>query len=71
MSAKEQNGMLVVLIGNAVVRGLKRGIGEGTIMCAFIGLDASGALANAFKGDEREELTNFNCPGMLNLRGNS
>ena len=40
-------------------------------MCAFGGLDASWALANAFKGDERGELTNFNCPDMLDLRCNS
>ena len=76
VAAKEQNGMLVVLTGNAVVEGLKRRIVAGTFNCAFGGLAfkciryASGALANAFKSDERGELTNFDCPGMLDLRGN-
>ena len=71
MAAKEQSGMLVGLTGNAVVRGLERGVGEaGTFMCACGGLGASGALASAFKGGERGGLTKFSCLGMLDLRGN-
>ena len=70
VKAKKESGMLVGLTGNAVVRGLRRGMGAGTFMCACGGLSASGALMNAFKGVERGGLTKFNCPGMLNLRGN-
>ena len=44
--------------------------GAGTFMCACCGLSASGALTSVFKGSEREGLTKFNCPGMLDLRGN-
>ena len=70
MAAKEQNGMLVGLTGKAVVRGLERGMEACTFICACVGLDASGAIASAFKGGEPGGLTKFNCPGMLNLRGN-
>ena len=39
-------------------------------MCACGGLGARGALTISFKGRECEGLTKFNCPGMLDLRGN-
>ena len=42
----------------------------GTFMCAGGGLVSSGTLASAFKDDERGGLTKFNCPGILDLRGN-
>ena len=70
VAAKEESGMLVGLTGNAVVRGLERGMGAGPFMCACGGLSASGALAGAFKVGECGGLTKFNCPGMLDLRGN-
>ena len=72
MAAKEENGMLVGLTGNAVVRCLERGMGggAGTFMCACCELSASGALTSVFRGGERGGLTKFNCPGMLDLRGN-
>ena len=44
--------------------------GAGTFMCASCGLSASGALTSVFKGCGRGGLTKFNCPGMLDLRGN-
>ena len=44
--------------------------GAGTFMCACCGLSAIGALASVFKGGERGELTKFNCPGIIDLRGN-
>ena len=44
--------------------------GAGTFMCACCGLSASGALTSVFKGGERGGLTKFNCPRMLDLRGN-
>ena len=44
--------------------------GAGTLMCACCGLSASGALTSVFKGGELGGLTRFNCPGMLDLRGN-
>ena len=46
------------------------GGGACTFVCACGGLGASGALTIAFKGGECGGLTKFNCPGMLNLRGN-
>ena len=44
--------------------------GAGIFICACAGLGASGALTTSFKGGERGGLTNFNCPRMLDLRGN-
>ena len=44
--------------------------GAGTFMCACCGLRASGALRSVFKDGECGGLTKFNCPGMLDLRGN-
>ena len=44
--------------------------GAGKFMCACGGLGASGAMVSAFKGGECGWLTKFNCPGMLDLRGN-
>ena len=73
VAAKEESGMLVRLTGNAVVRGLERGIGgggAGTFMCACCGLGDSGVLTSVFKGGESGGLTKINCPGMLDLRGN-
>ena len=42
----------------------------GKFRCAFGGLGSSGALASAFKDGEQRGLIKFNCPTMLNLRGN-
>ena len=39
-------------------------------LCACGGLGASGASASAIKGGECGGLNKFNCPGMLDLRGN-
>ena len=60
-------GILVGLTGNAVVRGLKQGMGAGIYLCACGELGAIGALASAFKGGDYGGLTKFNCPGMLDL----
>ena len=54
MVAKEQNGMQLGLIGNTVVRGLKREMGAGTFMRACGGLGAS-------RGGERKGLTTLSC----------
>ena len=70
VAAKEQSGMLVGITGNAVVRGLKRGMGGQVHLCACGGLGASGALASSFRGSEHGGLTKYNCPGMLDQRGN-
>ena len=39
-------------------------------MCACGELGASGTLTIAVTGGECGEFTKFNCPGMLDLRGN-
>ena len=44
--------------------------GAGIFMCACGGLGARGALTIVLKGGECGWLTKFNCPGMLDLRGN-
>ena len=57
--------------GKRVGTGFKTGIGRADIfMYVFGGLGAIGALASDFKGGGQGGLTKFNCPGMLDLRGN-
>ena len=71
MEAKEQNVMPGGINRKCGGTGFKTGDGRvGKFMCACGGLGDSGALASAFKGGEPERLTKFNCPGMLDLRGN-
>ena len=53
---------------SCVAMGLRTGDGaERALSCACGCLSASGTLASAFKGGERERLSSFNCPRMLDL----
>ena len=62
---------VVGINGNCVSTGFITGDGgTGTFMCACGGLVGSGTLTIAFKDGECGGLTKFNCPGMLDLRGN-
>ena len=60
-----------VINGKCGGAGFRTGYGgAGTFMCACCGLSASWALTSVFKGSEREGLSKFNCPSMLDLWGN-